>query len=187
MQITTNIRHYEKSLETARTGHEEAETLLAHEKASLDVEKSRYMWLTNQEITDGATQYCPQRIPSDQIRGSKKDIKAKIDALKKQILRMQNEYRHYISMSNRRAGQTEDEVRSKYTEVRKQYVDASQEMRDLETLKEVRVPISFPYGSLFIDPTISVALAFSTSEQISQFERKLFLWICSLVVHIAVV
>jgi chromosome segregation ATPase len=187
MQITTNIRHYMKSLETAQKALGDAETLLAQEKATLDVRKTRYMWLINQEITDGATQYCPVRIPSDQIRGSVKDIKAKIDALKKQLLRMQNEYRYHISISNLSAGQTEEAVRAKYAEVRNQYQAASQEMKSLETLKEVRLPAGFPYDSLFTDPTISVALAFSTSEHRSQFERKLFLWICSLVVHIAAV
>jgi hypothetical protein len=45
MQINTNIRHYEKSLGTAQNALGEAETLLAQEKATLDVRKSRYMLL----------------------------------------------------------------------------------------------------------------------------------------------
>lgn len=185
MQITTNIQHYMKSLDTSREALGAAETSLIQDRVALDV-RSRSVWLMEQEITDGATRYCPERIPSDQIRGSVKEIKAKIDALKKQMLRMQNEYYFYISPFNFRAGQTEEEVRTKYTEVRAQYQAASEEMNSLETLKEVRILAGLAYDSLFTSPTTSVELVISTSAQRLLFERKSFLWICSPVAHIAV-
>lgn len=97
MQITTNIQHYKRSLNVSQEALEAAENQLAQEKHTLDV-RSRLKSLMEQEIIDGATEYCPERIPSDQIKGSVREIKAKIDALKKQMLRMQTEY--YLLHSN---------------------------------------------------------------------------------------
>lgn len=90
MQITTNIRHWneklaaeEKSLETIQDERDtEAETLqVLFNIYNTDLQK----------ILEGATAYCPVRVPNDEIKLGVKQIEAKIDALKKQMERMREQ------------------------------------------------------------------------------------------------
>jgi len=125
MQLTTNIDHFKKKVENAELKLIDAQRVIENENRKLEI------------MIEGASKFCPERLPNEEIKFTTTQIQSKIENLKNQLLRMQEEFVSVGRGSDFSAGMSEEDARAKFLEVSEQYKTAQTEMNNIAELLQV--------------------------------------------------
>jgi uncharacterized protein YhaN len=132
MQLTTNIDHFKKKVESAELKLTGAQQVIEKENRKLSI------------MIEGASKFCPERLPNEQIKFTTTQIQSKIENLKNQLMRMQEEFVSFGRVSDFSAGMGEEDTRAKFLEASEQYKTAQTEMNNIAELLRVFTTPSHP-------------------------------------------
>jgi hypothetical protein len=170
IQIAANIEHYKTRIEALERALHKSIEEQEVQKAMLE------------RVLEGASSYCAERVPNNEIKYSTETIRQKIGILRKQIEEMQKQYGSPFTVAKDRAGMTEEAVNQKFMEIHNQLKTARDEMRELEDEHQV-IPSFFGANlSVFAIHIVCVESDGSISERESLSKRNPILLICSPVV-----